>query len=330
MTSKGILVLLVVGTLFLSVLGFANPMSSTTSVFSGSSTETYYMVTFLSGINFWRACYYGFEVAGKQLGVNTVYTGYPTADISGEVNTFNAVAAKNPAGIAVTAFNPDAFVAPINAAMKSGIPVVTFDSDAPNSMRLSYVGQSNSYQGSQAAQFLASLLGGKGKIALLYTIGQGNIEERVGGFLSTIKNYPSIKVIQVNDGGDQLTATKNMSAAIVSNPDLNAIFCVDGVAGVGGIEAVKETGNVGKIKLLTYDVDPSVIAAVHDGMVSATIIQGMAAEGYWSMMFLYAAYHHLTPSNLPPSVNCGINFGTAQNINELLNEEGLTPTGLPK
>ncbi|RKX45566.1 MAG: sugar ABC transporter substrate-binding protein [Thermotogae bacterium] len=319
-------VIVTVLVLFASIVGAQSP-------FQGSPSETYYMITFLSGINFWKACFSGFEAAAELLGVRAVYTGHPTFDINGEVTVFNQVAAKKPAGIAVTAINPDAFVKPINEAIEKGIPVVTFDSDSPDSKRYSFIGVGNKNAGAAAAHFIAKLLGGKGEVALLYSVGQGNVEERVQGFLETVeRHYPGLKVVaKVNDGGEQLTATRNMAAALQAHPEIDAIFCVDGVAGVGGAQAVKETGNVGKVKVLAFDVDPAVISYVKSGIIDGTVVQGMSAMGFWSMMALYLLQHNLVPeAYIPKFVDCGVIIATKDNIADVLDAQGLTPTGLPK
>ncbi|MBO8140398.1 MAG: substrate-binding domain-containing protein [Thermosipho sp. (in: Bacteria)] len=323
---KKFLFFLIVLLLVVNVLGTQNP-------FQGTKDETYYMVTFLSGISFWKACFSGFEAAADMLGVTAVYTGHPTFDINGEVTVFNQVAAKNPAGIAVTAVNPDAFVKPINEAVNNGIPVVTFDSDSPSSKRYSFIGVGNKNAGAAAAHFVAEVLNGKGEVALLYSIGQGNVEQRVQGFLETIESsYPDIKVVaKVNDGGDQLTATKNMSATLQAHPEIDMIFCVDGVAGVGGAQAVKETNNVGKVKILAFDVDPAVISYVKSGIIEGTVVQGMSAMGFWSMMTLYLLHHNLVPEAYIPSfIDSGVIIATKENIDEILDSQGLTPMGLPK
>src|SRR5512138_3897160 len=88
--------------------------------------QTYYMVTFVSGIDYWKDCYRGMQDAAEFLGVATEYTGTPENDITAEVRVFEEVAGQNPAGILATIINPDAFIDPINTAIDGGLPVVAF------------------------------------------------------------------------------------------------------------------------------------------------------------------------------------------------------------
>jgi ribose transport system substrate-binding protein len=63
----------------------------------------------------------------------------------------------------------------INAAADKGIPVMTFDSDAPDSKRIGYYGMDDYSCGKQLAKEIADLLNKKGTIAILgtYALGYG-------------------------------------------------------------------------------------------------------------------------------------------------------------
>ena len=86
----------------------------------------YYMVTFQSGIDYWKGCYEGFEKAGQAKGLKTVYTGSTDGDFAGEVDVLEQIIAKKPAGIALTCVDPDALADVINKGVDAGIPIVTF------------------------------------------------------------------------------------------------------------------------------------------------------------------------------------------------------------
>ena len=75
------------------------------------------MITFLSGIEYWKGVYRGMESAGNLLHVKTVYTGAPQYDINQEVTTLEQVIAKKPAGILITSMNPVALTPAINQAV---------------------------------------------------------------------------------------------------------------------------------------------------------------------------------------------------------------------
>lgn len=293
----------------------------------GDSSEEYYMVTFLSGMEYWKDCYRGFEDAGKLYGVKTVYTGSTQYDVNQEVTALEQVIAKKPAGIAVSCMNPDAFEAPIKKAMDKGIPVVTFDADSPKSGRYSFLATGNEYAGSVAAKALAEQIGPSGGQVVIITLpAQLNHEQRVAGFKKALESeYSNLKLVQVGNGKhDQTEAARVLAGMLQANPDIKGVFCTDAISGVGAATAVKEADKVGQVKIVSFDTDKGTLDAIKAGVISASIAQGTYIMGYQSMNFLYHIKHNLINpvegwkekgiSPLPPFVDTGVTIVTKENV----------------
>ena len=60
-----------------------------------------------------------------------------------EVDEFKAMVARKPAGILVSVANSKLMAPEIDAAIAAGIPVITIDSDSPESKRLYFIGTNN-------------------------------------------------------------------------------------------------------------------------------------------------------------------------------------------
>ena len=254
--------------------------------FVGNESDEYYMVSFLSGIDYWKHCFEGMEDAGNALGVTTKYTGQTDSDVAGQVAVLEQVIAQSPKGIAVTCVNSTALADTINSAKEQGI-----------------------------AEYLVPLCGGEGKIAVLYTVGAENSESRVQGFEAwCAENAPGIEIVKVNDAGDTTAATDNMSAALQANDDLVGLFCVDGIAGTAGPTAVAESGK--DLRVLDFEVDTTVLDKVKNGEIDATVAQGMYNMGFWSMMFLYTEANGLSAKALPQNVDTGVTIVTKENVDE--------------
>lgn len=283
----------------------------------GDPNEEYYCIAFLSGIDYWKGVFKGFQDAGNAYGVKTVYSGDPAYDVNKSVTVFEQVVAKKPAGIAIACINADALADPIIKAREAGVEVVTYDSDSPSSGRSSYLSTGNKAAGEVAAKHMMKLLPDGGDIALLYSVGQQNVEERVQGFEGALKAANSkinIKV-KVNDKGDQVEATKGLAAALQANADIKGVFCIDGVAGVAGATAVKESGKQG-IKTIGFDTDKALLDMIKDGSIDATIAQGTYNMGFWSMNFLYQLKHKIPQGPLPNFVDTGVNVVTKDNVDQ--------------
>lgn len=296
------------------------------SPFVGSAKEEYYMVTFASGIEYWKGCFAGMEAAAKQLGVKAIYTGAPLSDVNQQVTVLEQVIAKRPAGIAVTCSNPDGLRATIDRAIEAGIPVVTFDADSPLSKRYCYLGTGNYNAGAMAARYLATLIGGKGEVAVSTVTGQLNHEERKNGFIETLaREYPNVKVVSVgNDNNDQTRAAILVSGFLQAYPNLKGVFCTDALGGVGAATAVREANKVGQVRIVSFDTDKGTLDLIKEGVIDASIAQGTWNMGYWSMMMLYTVKHNLVKpvdgwqdkgiNPLPAVVDTGTNVVTKRNV----------------
>ena len=317
------ILLLICGLLVASVsVGY----SASKNVFAGNPKEEYYMVTFVSGIEYWRGCFQGMKDAAGLLGVKAIYTGAPQSDVNQEVTVLEQVIAKKPAGIAVTCVNPDGLKAPINKAIAAGIPVVTFDADSPASDRYCYLGTSNYNAGATAARYMGKLLGGQGEVAVSTVTGQLNHEQRKAGFVETLAaEYPNIKVVSTgNDNNDQTKAATLISGFLQAHPDLKGVFCTDALGGVGAAAAIREAGAVGKVKIVSFDTDKGTLDLIKEGVISGSIAQGTWNMGYWSMHFLYNVKHNLVKpvegwrtkgiNPLPGVVDTGTNVVTKTNV----------------
>ena len=288
--AKKILTFLIVVTMFVSVSGMGFAADNTTpSLLQGSSDQVYYMVTFLSGYSFWAECWRGFQDAATLFGVTAKYGGTTEYDVNAAVTSLDQIIALQPTAMAVTCMDANAYLYSINNAIASGIPIVTFDSDSPDSNRATFIGTSNYAAGVQAAKYIAAQLGGSGRVACLTRTGQTNINARTQGFVDTIAaDFPNIEMVQVvNAGDDENQAATNFESLLAKDSDLDFIFCGLQQAVLGTETALAETGLTGKIKIVGFDTDTTTLDSIKRGSVEATLSQSPYAEGFWSMVYLY-------------------------------------------
>lgn len=286
--------------MMLSMGACANKTSTTGDTTNDSSEEgasvlvphedqVYYMVTFLSGYSFWEECWRGFQDAANLLGVTAKYGGSPEYDVNAAVTSLEQIIALNPTGMAVTCMDADAYKPSIDNAVAGGIPVVTFDSDSPESARTTFIGTSNYDAGVTAANYIGEKLGGQGRVACLTRTGQSNINERIQGFTDTLASkYPGIEVVQVVDAGnDENEAATNMSGLLATDSDIDYVFAALQQAVLGTETALAEANLTGKIKIVGFDTDTTTLDSIQSGSVEATLSQSPYAEGFWSMMYVY-------------------------------------------
>lgn len=287
----------------------------------GEITETYVMVTFQAGIDYWRRCLKGFEDAAQALNVSVEYRGATQYDVSEQIVVLEQVIARRPAGIALTAMDPVALNTTIDKAIDAGIPVVLFDSGAPDSKAYSFLGTDNYNAGVTAAHEMAKLIGGKGKVAVITQPNQLNHQERTTGFRMTMNEmYPEIIVSEVLDGKGDAVKSKEAALDIIKRiPDLAGIFATEANGGVGVGEAVMELGSSQQI--ISFDTDKGTLDMVKEGTIAATLAQGTWNMGYWTLQFLFHLHHGIGSdgqefSPLPRVVDTGITVVTRENVDQ--------------
>ncbi len=263
------------------------------AAFQAAAQETYILIAPHIGIQYWQVHKAGLEAAAKELGVKTVFTGVMGDSIEDQVKIMDQQIAKKPAGILVGPLNAAAMTPSINRAIKAGIPVITVDTDAPDSKRLCYIGTNGYAAGQMAADLLAELLNKEGDVGISNLLGFATCEERASGFRDRIKEkYPKMKVVaEVDDKADEEIATRVNTEMLIANPSIKGLFGVDAVSAIGMGAAVKSVRKVGKLKVVGFDPMPQTLDLIKGGVVDATMVQRTFAMSYYGLKMLYDYAH---------------------------------------
>lgn len=255
--------------------------------------EVYYTVGMHINVPYWQLHKRGLEVAAGELGVRWVFTGETGNDAAKQMDIFNQVLEKQPAGILLSPINPDAMTPYIDRAIEIGIPVICIDTDAPKSKRLCYIGTDNYNSGWTAADILAQAISGAGDVGVLCIPGVFSIDERVDGFRDCMEqNYPDIRVVSVqNDEGDPTKASAITTQMLQAFPNLQGIYGGNSISGVGAAAALRDADKIGKVKIVCMDRDTATLELVEEGLVEATVVQRTFTMSYYGTKFLYDYVH---------------------------------------
>eukprot|EP00584_Thalassiosira_punctigera_P010290 CAMPEP_0172545676 /NCGR_PEP_ID=MMETSP1067-20121228/15545_1 /TAXON_ID=265564 ORGANISM="Thalassiosira punctigera, Strain Tpunct2005C2" /NCGR_SAMPLE_ID=MMETSP1067 /ASSEMBLY_ACC=CAM_ASM_000444 /LENGTH=649 /DNA_ID=CAMNT_0013332467 /DNA_START=297 /DNA_END=2243 /DNA_ORIENTATION=+ len=107
------------------------------------------------------------------------------------------------------------------------IPVVTFDTDAPNSQRLAYIGTDNKAMGREIGRVLLQTNSDGGKFGIIRAGGK-NIQERYEGVREALLNskWEEVANSPLDCGGNSTLAALQMFELVETNPDIGAILPV--------------------------------------------------------------------------------------------------------
>lgn len=272
---------------------------------AAQKTERYAMVVFLKGSEFFNWAYAGMRDAAALLGphVQVSLHGPAEWDASLEARTIDQLVATKVDGILVTAGEANALVPSINRAIAAGIPVITFDSDAPASKRLGFVGTNQYNAGYAAGKAMAEWLKGQGQVGISTFPGPDHLAKRVQGFKDALAEYgPKIKIVAtVNDEGDVAKAETVITAMLQANPNINGIFAAHGNPSAAAAVAVRNLGMQGKVNILGFDFGMPVIELIEKGEIRGTVGQDPYLMGFMGMMELYSARHKTSVASQNPN-----------------------------
>lgn len=188
----------------------------------------------------------------------------------------------------------------VNEAVDRGVPVMTFDSDVPDSKRFSFYGGDDVKMGAQVMEELAKQLGGKGKIAIVAgNQNAPNLQARVRGVRETAAKFPGITILNAfyhaetpQDAAAEVLRIKN------AYPD------VQGFAMVGGWALWTRTLltdlDPSKIKVVSIDALPVELAYVDAGLAPVLFAQPTYSWGYVSVKTIFD--HVYLKKDVPPKV----------------------------
>ncbi len=259
--------------------------------------ELYILVTTNIKVPYWQNALAGLNHAGNELKVKVEMTGPETYDPKAEHDEFQKALARKPSGILVSAADAAIMAPDIAAAVQAGVPVLTLDSDAPQSKRLFFVGTDNYNAGRLGGNLVAKLLNGKGDVVVFTMPAQSNLDERLHGYQSAFESHAGIKIIETVDiKGDPTVAFDTTKQLLDSKKKVDAFICLEAIACPEVGEVVSRASGT-KPVIVAMDTDQRTISLIQKGVVSATIAQKPFTMGYFGVK-LVDELHHRPPASL--------------------------------
>jgi ribose transport system substrate-binding protein len=198
-------------------------------------------------------------------------------------------------GLLIGPIDPARQTTLINAAAEK-FPVVTVDSDAPESRRMFHIGSSNLEAGMIAADMVKAALPEGGKVAVLMASeAKSNAVERKQGLQANLSqssgdgddgaktNQAEYEIVGFYlDHGDFDACRENVIKACNEHDDLAAIVGTFGYHGPIILESLVEAERSDAVKVIAFDEDQRTLAGIDQERIYATIVQDpfmFGAEG---------------------------------------------------
>jgi len=200
-------------------------------------------------VPFFDDCNKGAQSAADKAGVKYQWVVPQNTQGSTQVQIIEDLISRHVDGIAISVNEPKSVESVMKRAASSGVKVLTYDSDSPNSGRSMYIGTNNVQAGETMADTMGRALNGKGEVAIITgQLGAVNLNERITGIKKGLAKYPGVKIVETQGTDDDLArGVSVVETTLRGHPNLNGIF---GVSQVGGpaVAKVLNTKEFGAMK----------------------------------------------------------------------------------
>ena len=281
------------------------------------------LVPKLVGVPFYADVETGCKDEAKKIGVECLFTGPTQVDEAQQVQVMRDLITRGVSGIGVAPNNPESVASVIVAAQKKGIPVITFDSDAPKSKRTSFVGTNNLEGGELGGKaFKAALPGGGTYAVITGGLAADNLNDRIKGFRDTIGGgFKEVAGSPFPCDDDSSRAIQLIQDILAKNPNISGIFFSGGwpmFAPEAYSRALRSrAGDLknGKFVIVSFDVQESQLRLLKDGLATALVGQRPFAMGAQSMDVLNKL---ADKQSVPPVVDTGVDLVDAKNVDQFM------------
>ena len=217
------------------------------------------------------------------LGETGTETSGTTDTPASQIPAIQAAISKGANALIVSATDPTALCPTLDAAMKRGIAVVTYDSDAPTCRSL-FINQASAQAlGASEVDLLAKQIHGTGDIAIVSASASDTNQNTWIMYMKQelAAKYPNMKLVSTVYGNDDTaTSTQVTQGLLEQYPDLKGIISPTTV-GIAAAAAVLDTPKYrGKVALTGLGTPDEMKKYVSDGTVQSFELWNPANLGY--------------------------------------------------
>lgn len=197
--------------------------------------------------------------------------------------------------------------------------LITFDSDAPKSKRLLYIGTDNYQAGRVLGGRIVELLPKGGKIAVFVgTFAADNAAQRLKGIEDVIAGHNIQVVDKREDNTDRAKARSNVEDIVNAHHDLAMVVGLYNYNGPAIAAALDGLGKKGKVLAACFDEDDGTLSGIEEGAIQVTVVQKPFMFGYLASKWMneLATKGEAAKAAIPPSksIDTGVDLIDKTNV----------------
>lgn len=259
----------------------------------------------------------GVERAGEGDKVNANFIGPVGADADAQISEIETLMGTMD-GLAISSVSTDALAPLIDRVIAAGIPVVTFNTDNPDSKRLAFAGQDLVQSGREAGNLMAKVLDGKGRVIIttIDAAAQWSID-RESGAREALKGHAGIEVVRtLNTGTDPQEIYSAVENAMLADPEIDGILSLECCSTPAAGTWVERNNAADRVKVVGFDLLDQTVQLVESGAIQATIDQAPERQGFEAVNLIVRFLNGETIEN----IDTGVGIYTKDNIGEVANK----------
>ncbi|MFZ4451154.1 substrate-binding domain-containing protein [Salibacterium aidingense] len=233
------------------------------------------LLTEETGNEYWQMI----EQSAKQTASNhDIYLesiGPKKADPDEVLRTMDQMIAADVDGIITQGLPGPRFRDLVAKAEENGIPVLTVDSDMPDSERRAYIGTDNYNSGKLAGEELLRATEGDQHVGII----TGNLEslnqqERIEGFEAAVENVERVDVVDIRESNiTEVGAAQAAYSMMKQHSNINALFGTSALDGIGMVQGVEDITVWERPYMIAFDILPETLTLLEEEKIDATIAQ---------------------------------------------------------
>ena len=226
--------------------------------------------------DFWHSVKSGADAAATEYNISVTFEGPENEEDYENQNSLIASAVNNGAdAIVLSAIDFEKSAQAVNEAVKSGVKVITIDSDVDSKQVSMFIGTDNVEAGRKAGEACTAGFAGSEKIniALInYYKSTKNGMQREEGFREYISGIPNADIVtSVNVNSNTESVASAVGALLEENEDINVIV---------GFNAIEKLELSDKISAVGFDTNSVSVGMLESGEIDTLIVQNPFAIGY--------------------------------------------------
>ena len=228
-----------------------------------------------AGDTFWDIIRKGAQTAADKDNVEFMYTSDGSAPKQAQL--IEAAINQKVDGLIVTLAAPDAMEAEVRKAIAAGIPVTTINAGEDSSAKfgaLDHFGQNEDIAGQAAGEQL-NTMGAKNMLCVVQAQGQVQLEARCAGAQKTFKGTTDKLYVE---GTSMPDVRSKVTASLQTNKSIDAVLTLGAPIALTAVQSVKDAASSAKV--VTFDMNPELVAALKAGDVQFAVDQQPYLQGY--------------------------------------------------